>query len=161
MNRVPLLEDSIEIEASLDQVWHVIRDVRRLAEWSPQVESTRLADAAEEVDLGVRFTNANRHGELTWKTHGTVVTFDPRRELAFRIEENWVIWSFRLEETDHQSVILTQRREAPEGISDLSRDLTEAYMGGQEAFTATMRVGMGETLQGIRTTVLAEPRPGC
>ena len=154
VNHVPPLEDSIEIEASLDRVWDVVSDVRRLAEWSPQVESTRLSDGLDEVGLAARFTNANRHGELTWKTHGTVVTFDPNREIAFRIEENWVIWSFQLRETDHQTVILTQRREAPDGISDLSRDLTDGFMGGQEVFPAPLRAGMKETLIGIRATVL-------
>lgn len=157
MNQVPLLEDSVEIEASAERVWKVVSDVRRMAEWSPQVESTWLSGNLAEVRLGARFTNANRHGELTWKTHGDVVRFDPGRKLAFRIEENWVIWSFRLEETDHRTVVLTQRREAPEGISDLSRDLIETYMGGEAAFTESMRAGMRETLAGIRTAVLAEP----
>lgn len=55
MNHVPLLEESIEIEATLDRVWDMIKDVRRLAEWSPQVESTRLAGDLAEVELGVRF----------------------------------------------------------------------------------------------------------
>jgi hypothetical protein len=67
-----------------------------------------------------------------------------------------VTWSFLLEQTDHQTVTLTQRRETLDGISDLSRNLTDAHMGGQRAFTETMRAGMKETLQGIRTTVLAE-----
>jgi hypothetical protein len=57
--------------------------------------------------------NANREGELALKTHGTVVSFDPGCELAFRMEENWAIWSFRIEETEHGTAVLTQRREAP------------------------------------------------
>jgi uncharacterized protein YndB with AHSA1/START domain len=145
-----LLEERIEIDAPASVVWELIRDVRRLAEWSPQVESTRLADGRTEVEAGVAFTNHNRHGELAWTTHGTVVGFVPEREIAFRIEENWVVWSFRIEETDHESVLLTQRRETPNGISDYSLDLTEKYMGGQAAFTETMRAGMRETLEGIR-----------
>ncbi|MFC6703993.1 SRPBCC family protein [Flexivirga alba] len=152
---VPTLEDSVEIEASPEEVWEVIKDVRRLAEWSPQVESTLLKG---DLALGVRFTNANRHGELTWRTHGQVVTFEPGNEMAFRIEENWVVWSFRLEKTDRDTVILTQRRDAPDGISDLSKSLTDTYLGGQEPFTAVMREGMRVTLQGIRETVLSGVR---
>ncbi|GGB23420.1 polyketide cyclase [Flexivirga endophytica] len=156
MNDVPLLEETIEIAAPSDRVWELIRDVRRLQEWSPQVESTRLSDGLQEVQLGARFTNANRHGELTWKTHGTVVTFAPGRAIAFRIEENWVIWSFELEPTDRHTVILTQRRAAPDGISDFSRDLTEKYLGGQEIFTEIMRAGMRDTLEGISTAALGQ-----
>jgi len=156
MNQVPVLEDSVEIEAPAGRVWEVVSDVRRMAEWSPQVESTRLAEGIVEIELGARFTNLNRQGELIWKTHGTVVRFDVDREFAFRIEENWTVWSFQLEETDHATVVLTQRREAPEGVSDLSQEWIETFMGGHTAFTETMRAGMTETLAGIRAAVLAE-----
>lgn len=157
MSYVPLLEDRIEIEATVERVWDLVKDIRRMADWSPQVESTRLANGSTEVGPGVRFTNANRHGELTWKTHGTVTRFVPGREIAFRIEENWVVWSFQLEETDHDTTVLIQRRETPDGISDLSLDLTERFMGGQRVFTETMRAGMRQTLNGIRAAALAEP----
>ncbi|HEX7161475.1 MAG TPA: SRPBCC family protein [Trebonia sp.] len=155
INYAPPLEESVEIEAPVETVWDLVKDVRRMAEWSPQVESTRLADGITEVGPGVTFTNANSHGELTWKTHGTVVRFTPCREIAFRIEENWAVWSFQLEETDHDTTVLTQRRETPDGISDLSLELTEAFMGGTEVFTETMRAGMRQTLAGIRATALA------
>lgn len=152
LNEVPRLVETIEIGAPAAAVWALVHDVRRMAEWSPQVESTRLSDGATEVGQGVRFTNANRQGELEWRTHGTVVRFDPQRELAFRIEENWAVWSFRLEETERHTTLLTQQRETPDGISDVSRDLTEAHLGGQAAFTETMRGGMQQTLATIRAT---------
>lgn len=153
-NEVPQLVETVEIDAPAETVWALIHDVRRMAEWSPQVQSTRLSDGATDVAEGVRFTNANRQGELEWKTHGTVVRFEPERELAFRIEENWAIWSFRLEETGRHTTLLTQERETPEGISDLSRDLTDAYLGGTAVFTETMRTGMQQTLAAIREVAL-------
>lgn len=156
MNRVPRLVEAIEIEAPAAVVWALIQDVRRMPDWSPQVQSTRLSDGATEVAQGVRFTNANRQGELEWKTHATVVRFDDERELAFRIEENWAIWSFRLEETERHTTWLTQERETPEGISDISRDLTDTYLGGQAVFTDTLRAGMRETLAAIREAVVGE-----
>ena len=146
----PLLEHSIEIDAPPAHVWALISDVGRMAEWSPQVESVRVK--ADVPALGVRFTNKNSHGELEWVTHGEIVRFEPGRELAFRIDENWVIWSFRLDPTA-TGTRLTQRRETPEGISDFSLDLTDAYMGGQEAFTASLHDGMQQTLAAIRDAV--------
>ena len=92
----PLLEDSIEIGADAQRVWALVSDVRRMAEWSPQVTSTRLRDSFEEVALGAEFTNRNHLGELEWTTHGRIVRFEPERVIAFRIEENWVVWSFTL-----------------------------------------------------------------
>lgn len=157
MYEVPSLKESVEIKASRDRVWDAISDVRRLAAWSPQVESTRLQGDHEGVGLGTRFTNANRYNELTWNTHGTIVTFEPGREIAFRIEENWVIWSFRVEETDHHTVLLTERRDAPNGVSDLSRHLIDEFMGGQEVFTDVMRTGIRQTLQAIQQTLQSPP----
>lgn len=155
---MPELVQSIQIDAATDVVWQLVQDVRRMSEWSPQVESTRLSDGATDVALGVVFTNANRQGELAWKTHATIVRFDAGRELAYRIEENWVVWSFQLEPTGDGRTLLTQRREAPDGISDLSRDLTDAYLGGQEAFTETLGDGMRRTLVAIKAAAEAADR---
>lgn len=146
---VPLLEDAIEIDAAPADVWDLVRDLRRMHEWSPQVTSTRLRAGFDEVDLGTQFTNRNHHGELVWTTHGEVVRFAPEREIAFRIEENWAVWSFRIEPTD-RGTRLTQRRELPDGISQLSVDLTDGFMGGQAEFTATLRDGMRQTLGRIK-----------
>jgi len=149
MREVPVLESTIEIAAPGPRVWELVSDVRRMHEWSPQVTSTRLRSGYDEVALGAQFINRNRLGELEWTTHAEIVRFDPERELAFRVEENWVIWSFVLEPTV-VGTRLTQRRETPEGISDLSHELTEGFLGGQEAFTVSMRDGTAQTLAAIK-----------
>jgi uncharacterized protein YndB with AHSA1/START domain len=148
-----LLEDSIEIAAPPTEVWAVVSDIRRIAEWSPQVESTRLRNGADDVTIGVEFTNLNTNGAINWKTHGTVVRMETDREVAFRIEENWSVWSFHLEPTQHGGTKLTQRRETPDGISELSLQATDAHLGGQQVFTAALRAGMRETLTAIKAAV--------
>lgn len=147
-----LIEDEIEIAAPPAQVWDLISDVCRMPEWSPQVKSTRLRSGFDRVELGTEFTNLNVHGELEWKTRAQIVRFTPGEELAFRIEENWVVWAFRVEPTDRGDTRLIQRRETPEGISEVSLNLTESAMGGQEAFTQLLRNGMRQTLESIKTT---------
>ncbi|GAA1547178.1 SRPBCC family protein [Nocardioides humi] len=147
------LEDSIGIDAPPATVWALVSDVRRMAEWSPQVTSTRLADGAQ-LGEGAAFTNRNQHGELEWTTHARIVRFEPERELAFRVEENWAVWSFHLE-PDGAGTLLTQRRATPDGISEVSRELTEAYLGGVESFTGSLRDGMRQTLAGIKAAAEA------
>lgn len=149
---VPVLETSIEIAASPDQVWEVVSDLRRMREWSPQVDSTRLSDDLDDIAVGTRLTNRNVQGELAWITHAEVVRLDPGHEIAFRIEENWAIWSFAVEASP-AGARLTQRREAPEGLSPSSVQAQETWLGGQEQFTVTLRAGMRETLEGIRATL--------
>lgn len=114
----PLLEDSVDIAAPPAAVWPLVSDLTRMPEWSPQVRSTRLRSGFDEVGLGAQFTNQNAQGELVWVTHAEVVGYDAE-EIAFRIEENYVVWAFSLESTA-DGTRLTQRRETPDGISDLS-----------------------------------------
>jgi uncharacterized protein YndB with AHSA1/START domain len=146
-DHAPLLEHTVDIDTPPARVWALVSDPTRMAEWSPQVDSVRLK--ADAPGLGVRFTNRNSHGELHWTTHGEIVRFEPEREVAFRIEENWAVWSFRLEPTPSGGTRLTQRRETPDGISDYSRNLTDTYLGGQEAFTKVLHAGMEQTLAAI------------
>ena len=149
-NPQPILEESIEIAAAPETVWTLVSDVRRMAEWSPQVESTRLRGGAEQVADGVEFTNLNNNGTFQWKTHGTIIRLDNGREIAFRIKENWAIWSLRLEPTAGGTK-LTQRRESPEGSPAATAQVIDTYLGGQDAFTQSMRDGMRQTLQAIKS----------
>lgn len=145
----PLLEQTIEIEAPVGVVWELVSDVRRMSDWSPQVTSTRLREGFETCELGAQFTNRNKLGELEWTTHAEVVGFVVEQELAFRVEENWAVWSFTLSPTA-DGTLLTQRRRTPDGISDLSHELTDGFMGGQDTFTRTLLDGMRETLERIK-----------
>ncbi len=146
---IPQLECSIAIAAPPYRVWGLVSDVRRMPEWSPTVSSTRLRSGYGRVELGAEFTNLNTMGDLQWKTCATIIRFDPERQLAFRIADNWVVWAFHLEPL-LSGTLLTERRETPDGISGESLQLTDAFLGGQEVFTATLRAGMAETLQRLK-----------
>lgn len=146
----PVLMESIDIDAPVETVWSLVSDVCRIPDWSPQVRSTRLRSGAGQIGLGTQFTNLNSEGGLEWKTHGEIVRFTPLQELAFRIVENRAVWSFRLDRTTSGGTRLTQRRDTPEGLSALSLNLTETYLGGQDAFTQSLRAGMRQTIEGVR-----------
>src|SRR5690242_9379499 len=92
---VPVLERQVVVNAPVERVWPLVGDPRRLVEWSPGLTGTRLK--AEEPGLGVAFTNRNRDGELEWTTHGVITRYERPHAIAFRIEENWAVWSFLLE----------------------------------------------------------------
>jgi hypothetical protein len=79
-----------------------------------------------------------------------VTEFVPEQKVAFKIRENWTIWSFTLIPTSDGGTRLVQRREAPKGISDLSVQLTNAVLGGVDDFTAGLEQGMVQTLSRIK-----------
>lgn len=143
----PLLEETIDVAAPPAKVWSLVTDLPRMSQWSPQVVRTIVRGGP--VQLGSRALNINRRGPLVWTTRTKVVAFDPHREFAFRIKENYTIWSFTLEPTETGTRV-TQRRRTPDGISDISLKLTRIALGGQEKFTQELRAGMRQTLERVK-----------
>lgn len=145
---LPLIESSVEIAADPVRVWALVSDLPRLAQWSPQVVKS-VVRGGGGVQQGVRLFNINRRGLLVWPTRSRVTVFEPHRRIAFRVEENFSVWSFELEPTD-TGTRLTQRRETPDGLSGLSLKLTERFFGGQQNFGEELAQGMRRTLERVK-----------
>jgi hypothetical protein len=146
------LEATIDVAADPNRVWSVVSDLQRMGEWSPQCR--KMIVRGGSVGAGTTTININRKGLLVWPTTSKVLTFEPGRELRFRINENRSIWSFVLETTDTGTRIV-QRREAPTGTSKVSQTLIKYILGGQENFDDDMVVGMNSTLARIKNEVEA------
>ena len=101
------------------------------------------------IQVGTRLININHRGLLVWPTRSQVVRYDEGREIAWKIVENGSTWSFRLDPTEAGTRV-THRREAPDGLEELSLTLTDRVMGGQPAFQAELQAGMRQTLAGIK-----------
>jgi uncharacterized protein YndB with AHSA1/START domain len=142
------LTATITVAAPPAQVWALVTDVARMAEWSPQV--VRSIVLGGRVRLGARFVNLNRQGLKRWPTSAKVVRFSPHTDFAFRITENHTVWSFQLEPTADGGTLVTHRRETPDGISLVSRVLTKVALGGQEPFVVELLQGMTQTLERIK-----------
>jgi len=142
------LSVTLTVAAPREQVWQLVTDVARMSEWSDQVVRTWVLGGA--VKEGTRFVNLNHQGWKHWPTNAKVVRFTPMSDFAFRIVENRTVWSFRLEDAGAGQTLVTHRREAPDGISALSRGLVGIALGGQERFTAGLAEGMRRTLERIK-----------
>jgi len=147
------LEQSIEINAAPAEVWALVTDIPRMAQWSPQVVRSTVKGGV--VKNGATFRNLNRQGPLFWPTSGKVVRFTPNADFAFRIKENGTVWSFELAENETGGTTVTQRRELPNGISKVSVGLTKVAFGGQEKFSDRLQDGMAQTLQKLKDDVEA------
>ena len=141
------IEATQEIAAPPAEVWALVSDLRNMARWSPQVVKTFIRTPVAE---GTTMFNINRRKLLVWPTQAKVVRFVPEQEIAFRVKENFTVWSYSLEPTESGGTRLTARREAPQGISDLSVGLTNRALGGVDKFTGELQQGMQETLRKIK-----------
>jgi hypothetical protein len=147
---VAQLEASVDIAAPPAAVWAQISDLRNMARWSPQ--TARSIPRGGE-GLGARFLNINRKGLLVWPTRSKVVRYEDGTEIAWRVKENFTIWSLRLEPTADGGTRLLQRREAPDGISDVSVRATNVAFGGVPKFNQTLQDDMRRTLLRIKAAV--------
>jgi uncharacterized protein YndB with AHSA1/START domain len=142
------IEASIDIAAPPARVWGLLSDLRNMPRWSPQCRKTFVRGGP--IGQGSKLVNINRRGLLVWPTQSMVTEFVPEQKLAFRIKENWTIWSFTLEPTTDGGTRVVQRREAPKGISDVSVRLTKTVLGGLDEFTTELQQGMNQTLARIK-----------
>jgi uncharacterized protein YndB with AHSA1/START domain len=149
---LPLIEETEEVAAPPATVWKLVSDLPRIAEWSPQVVKTIVN--GRPIQLGSRMFNINRKGLLVWPTRAKVVRFEPQSEIAFRIKDNATIWSFTLEPTEGGTLV-THRREAPHGTTTFSDVAIRKLMGGQKTFQEELRVGMRQTLAGVKAVAEA------
>mgnify|MGYP003510049693 FL=1 len=147
-----LITATIDVDATLAQVWSVVSDLKRMGEWSPQCH--RMYVRGGDVKLGTKTFNINHEGKLWWPTRSQVIEFEPNKRISFKILENWTIWSYGLEETPSGTRI-THERHAPRGTSALSKFLVKNFMSGQERFESRLERGMNQTLGRIKVEVEA------
>ena len=145
------IESSIEIDAPPARVWEVISDVRNAPQWSSQ--AVKVITPGRRTNKGTWALNINKRGPVFWPTTSRVVEFEPGRRFANRISENTTIWVFELEPTANGGTRLTERREVPEGLTFISKFLTDKLFGGQPSFTSEMGEGVSLSLQRIKTLV--------
>jgi Hemerythrin HHE cation binding domain/Polyketide cyclase / dehydrase and lipid transport len=73
------LENRVEVtvEADIDDVWDVVRDVTRVGEWSHECVGAEWLDGADAPSPGARFRGRNRAGVLRWGRVCEIVSADP------------------------------------------------------------------------------------
>ncbi|MXP23877.1 SRPBCC family protein [Gordonia sp. HNM0687] len=143
----PLIEESIVINASAEDVWAVISDLERMGEWSPQCK--KMIIRGGEVALGTKTININRRGPLVWPTTSKVVRFAPNKEIAFRVAENRTVWSYTIEPSD-TGVKVIEKREVGDGTTKVSSFFVDKLLGGASSFEEELKLGMAETLGKIK-----------
>ncbi|MCT1432723.1 MULTISPECIES: SRPBCC family protein [Dietzia] len=142
------IESSIEIDAPPARVWEVISEVRNATQWSSQ--AWKIFPLGGRTAKGTWALNLNKRGPLLWPTTSRVVEFEPGRRFANRITENTTVWVFDLEPTPAGGTLLTERREVPDGLTFISRFLTDKVFGGQKSFTSELDRGVSTSLQRIK-----------
>lgn len=147
----PLIEQSVQINGTPEQVWSVVSDLARMGEWSPQCKKMFIFGGP--VKQGTRTFNINRRGPLVWPTSAKIVAFAPNKEIAWKIVENNTVWGFTLTEADGGTTVTHNRKAAGGKTSAVSAFLVDKVFGGNDGFEVELEAGMRETLGKIKRAV--------
>lgn len=79
--------DSVVIAADPGAVYEAVADPTQTGRWSPENLGARVTGAAVGVlPVGATFVGRNRRGWMRWSTRCRVITAEPGRAFAFRVE---------------------------------------------------------------------------
>lgn len=146
------LSTSIEIDATPEQVWAVVSDLRRMGEWSPMTRKVIVRGG--ELREGATTVNVNRLGWKVWPTRSKVTSYEPNKQVAFRIVDNGSQWIYDLEPLDTGTrTRLTETRDVSRGTTAVSNFLVDKALGGESAFETRLVRGMEATLRRIKDAV--------
>lgn len=99
----------VTVDADLDAVWDVVRDVTRVGEWSHECVGVAWLDGATAATPGARFRGRNKQGIFRWGRVCEIVTAKPY-ELVWRtvptaLYPDSTEWKIRLQRTGNTTEI--------------------------------------------------------
>ncbi len=133
---------AVTVDAGIDEVWDVVRDVQRVGEWSHECVGADWLGDSTSATPGARFRGRNRAGALRWGRVCEIVSAAPY-ELTWRTVPTALYpdsseWRIALERVDAGTTICQSFRvlRAPKVLSVLyalliptHRDRTTALIG--------------------------------
>jgi len=94
-------EVQVVVDASPDQVFAVLTDVTRIAEWSHECQGAEWLDGATRAELGATFRGRNQVNRFGWSRVCTVTRLEPGRAFGYRtsggVPSDSTAWMFTLE----------------------------------------------------------------
>lgn len=142
------IEATVEMDATPEEVWSLLADPRRMAEFSPELRKVYLL--GRRVGQGARFVGINRRKAVVWPTSSKVVRYEPARAIAWHVLEVNATWSYELEPTPAGTRV-TGRRELP-GYTIASRLMTP-ILGGAQGHDRELAAGIRQTLERMKAVV--------
>jgi uncharacterized protein YndB with AHSA1/START domain len=145
------VEMSVSIKASPAEIWQLIGDPTRMGEWSPECQKVQWMGGTTQPALNARFKGHNRYGWRRWSTHGTIVRYEPEREIFWDVDLPLLPiahWEYRIvPDPDGESctVIETFRDRRNRVL-----DVLGPFVRGVKDVDAHNRAGMEETLARIK-----------
>ncbi|MDQ2728464.1 MAG: SRPBCC family protein [Actinomycetota bacterium] len=105
------LEVAIQINANPAKVWELVGDPTRMGEWSPETHRVAWSKGSTGPATGATFTGHNRIGWRRWSTAGTIVAYEPERQIAWDVAALGLPvaqWGYRIQSGAHGGCTLVE-----------------------------------------------------
>ena len=108
--------ESIQIDATTQQVWDVVTQIERTGEWSPVCRAAWWKAPATGLEVGAWFLGRNEANGKVWETESLVVAAEEPSEFAWLVLGNAVRWGFTLTSEDNGTLLTESWAIQPEGF---------------------------------------------
>jgi hemerythrin-like domain-containing protein len=135
----------VVVDAPLDAVWDVVRDVTRVGEWSHECLEASWVGGATSAVAGARFRGRNRQGIFRWGRVCEVISSEPYalvwRTVPTTLYPDSSEWSIRLEDADGATRIEQSFRvvRAPKLLALVYGLIIPAHRDRSDALTDDLR----------------------
>jgi uncharacterized protein YndB with AHSA1/START domain len=143
------------VEASPEQVWERLTDLKLMAEWSPElVKMVPLKRGG--LRPGQWYLGINRRKAVVWPTRSVVADVAPARRLVWDTKSSGAQWIWELEEVDAGArTRVIHRRPVPKSVTLLSKAFAPAFLGGNVEHADELEQGMARTVAGLKSAAEA------
>lgn len=141
-------EESVTIDAPVEQVWDLVTDVTKMGRFSPGNTGGKWLGGAKEPSVGAKFIGFNRRGVIRWATRCTVTECEEPNRFAFQVTENNMQWGWRLEPAGSGTRLIQWRDRVKEPAAPIRVVANLLFRGNLEG---EMADGMRETLAKVKT----------
>ncbi len=122
------LRAEAHVDATPDEVWAVLGDVRRMPDLS--LELVRMiALKPGGLRRGQWYLGINRRGWVVWPTRSTVTDVEPGRLLAWDTASSGARWIWELV-PEPGGTLVVHRRPVPRRLTTLARVFAAVFLGG-------------------------------
>ena len=142
------------IDAPAEDLFEMVSDLTRMAEWSPENTGARWKGGAVGPAVGARFSGKNANGWRRWSTDGKVIEAEPGKVFAFEVSAvgfKVATWRYTFEPSGSSTRVVEEWYDTRGGLAK--------RMGGVASGVSDRRThnraGMEQTLENLKAAAEA------
>ncbi|MGI8753821.1 MAG: SRPBCC family protein [Acidimicrobiales bacterium] len=150
------LEVAIQIDAPPAAVWKLVGDPTRMGEWSPETHRVAWSKGTSGPAQGATFKGHNQLGWRRWSTAGTIVAYEPERQIAWDVAALGLPvarWGYRIQPGDAGGCTLVE--EFTDRRGKLIANVIGPVARGVRDTLAHNRAGMEKTVAQVKAVAEA------